>query len=112
MDERYLERVGVAADRMAEINRESYRAVVERAFAMRESNERLTREFFEEGLELLQDQNEMNRGLLERVAAQAREQREVFWHVRRESYEAHDGFVGSLSGYYEEVTEELEDSGE
>ncbi len=112
MDERHLERAGVAAEKMAEINRESYRAVVERAFAMRESNERLTREFFEEGLELLQDHNEMNRGMLETLAAQAREQREVLWRVRRESFEAHDGFVGSLSGYYEEVVKGIEDPGE
>lgn len=111
MDERYLVQVGVAAEKMAEINRESYRAVVERAFAMRESNERLTREFFEEGLELLQDHNEMNRRLLERLTAQAREQRETLWQARRESFEAHDGFMGSLSDYYEEVVKETEDFG-
>jgi hypothetical protein len=38
-----------------------------------------------------------------------REQREVFHQLSSESLDAYDGFVDSLSSYYEEVAEDPED---
>jgi hypothetical protein len=38
-----------------------------------------------------------------------REQREVFRELSHESLDAYDGFVDSLSTYYDEVAEESED---
>jgi hypothetical protein len=38
-----------------------------------------------------------------------REQREVFQELSHESLDAYDGFVDSLSTYYDEVAEESED---
>jgi hypothetical protein len=37
-----------------------------------------------------------------------REQREVFHQLSHESLDAYDGFVDSLSSYYEEVAEDPE----
>ncbi|HET7480410.1 MAG TPA: hypothetical protein VFJ72_12940 [Rubrobacteraceae bacterium] len=108
MDERNLDRANKAARQMAEISRESYRAVVERAFAARESNERLTRSFFEEGLELFQDHAELNRRTLNRMAEQAQEHRDALLSLSRDSLTSYDDFVGSLSGFYDEVTGERE----
>lgn len=104
MDERHLERSGDAAREMVEAASESYRAVVERAFAMRESNQRLTRSFFEEGLEVLQDHAEMNRRAMEALSRGAREQRDALRELSRESFGAYDGFVDSLSAYHDEVS--------
>lgn len=103
MDERHLQRAGDAAEEMAEATRESYRAVVERAFAMRESNQRLTRSFFEEGLEVMQDHAEMNRRTLEALSRQAQEQREALRELSLQSLRSYDGFVDSLSAYHDEV---------
>jgi pyrroloquinoline quinone (PQQ) biosynthesis protein C len=103
MDERQMDRAGDATREMVEATRESYRAVVERAFAMRESNQRLTRTFFEEGLEVLQDHAEMNRRALEELSRQAREQREALRELSLESLGAYDGFVDSLAAYHDEV---------
>lgn len=109
MDERHLDRAGDAAQEMAAATRESYRAVVERAFAMRESNQRLTRSFFEEGLEVLQDHAEMNRRTLEALSRQAREQGEALRELSRESLQAYDDFVDSLSSYHDEVSEDRDE---
>lgn len=109
MDERHMDRAGDAAWEMVEATHESYRAVVERAFAMRESNQRLTRDFFEESLEILQDHAEMNRRTLETLARQAREQREALRDLSLESLDAYDGFVDSLSAYHDEVSAERDE---
>lgn len=106
MDERNLDRGSSAAQQMAEISRESYRAVVERAFAARESHERLTRSFFEDGLELLQDHAELNRRTLTRLADQAQERREILLDLSRDSLGSYEEFVGSLSEFHDDVTEE------
>jgi 2-oxoglutarate dehydrogenase complex dehydrogenase (E1) component-like enzyme len=104
MDERQQDRAGDAAREMAAATRDSYKAVVERAFAVRESNQRLTRTFFEEGLEVLHDHAEMNRRAMETLSRQAREQREALRELSRESLDAYDGFVDSLSAYHDEVS--------
>jgi len=108
MDERQRDRAGDALEEMAAASRESYRAVVERAFAARESNERLTRTFFEEGLEVFQDHAELHRRTFARLAEQVRRQREAFRDLARESGDAYDGFLDSLSAYHREVSEDEE----
>lgn len=107
MDERNLDRAGNAARQMAELSRESYRAVVERAFAARESNERLTRNFFEDSLELLQDHAEINRRTLTRLADQAQERREILLELSRDSLGSYEEFVGSLAEFHDEVHDEV-----
>lgn len=106
MDERNLDRAGNAAQQMAEVSRESYRAVVERAFAARESHERLTRNFFEESLELFHDHAELNRRTLTRLADQAQERREILLGISRDSLDSYEEFVGSLSEFYDDVAED------
>lgn len=107
MDERNVDRAGNAAQQMAEVSRESYRAVVERAFAARESNERLTRSFFEESLELFQDHAELNRRTLNRLADQAQERREALLDLSRDSLGSYEEFVGSLSEFYDDVADDV-----
>lgn len=103
MDERRRDRADQAIHEMMDASRESYRAVVEQAFAARESNERLTRSFFEDSLEVLQDHAELNRQTLRRISEQARRQREVLRDLSRESGDAYEGFVDSLAAYEREV---------
>ena len=103
MNEKDTNRIEEAAEELAEAARESYRAAVDRAFAAQESNMNLARSFFEEWVDTVQDQAELNRRAMQSLAELAREQREVFQELSRESLNAYDGFLDSLFSYYEEV---------
>lgn len=109
MDEKDARRAGDAAEELDKLARESYRAAVDQAFDAQKSGMRLSHRFFENWIETLEDHAEMNHRTMQDLAVLAREQREVFRELSRESLDAYDGFVDSLSSYYEEVSEEPED---
>ncbi len=111
MDERQADRMRDASKELEEATRESYRAAVDHAFEVQKGGMRLSRRFFENWLETLEDQTELNRRTLQGLQELVREQREVFHELSRESMNAYDGFVDSLSSFQEEVsdTHESED---
>ena len=109
MDEKDQERARDASEEMDRLSRESYRAAVDRAFEVQKSGMRLSRRFFENWLETLEDHAELNRRTMQGLTELVWEQREVFRKMSRESLEAYDGFVDSLASYTEEVWEEGED---
>ena len=102
MDEKDVNR---AAEEMDKLARESYRAAVDRAFDVQKSGMRLSRRFFENCIETLEDHAELNRRTARCLTELVQEQREVFREMSRESLSAYDGFVDSLSSYYEEVSD-------
>ncbi len=67
---------------------------------------RLSRRFFENWVETLEDQAELNRRTLQGLRELAKAQSEVFDELSRESLDAYDGFLDSLSDYHEEVAED------
>jgi hypothetical protein len=109
MDEKDQERARDASEEMDRLSRESYRAAVDRAFDVQKSGMRLSRRFFENWLETLEDHAELNRRTMQGLTELVREQREVFREMSRESLEAYDGFVDSLASYTEEIWEDGED---
>ena len=111
MDERKADRTRDAASEFETASRQSYKVAVDRAFEVQKGGMRLSRRFFENWLETLEDQTELNRRTLQGLQELVREQREVFHELSRESMNAYDGFVDSLASYQEEVsdTEESED---
>ncbi len=100
-----------AAEKLAEAAHESYRAAVDQAFEARASHARLTRHFFDDGIGLLEDQADANRRTIHRLTEQARERREAFRSLSRESMDSYSGFLDSLSSYSENVSEEREEHG-
>ena len=110
MDEKDAKRAGDAAEELDRLARESYRAAVDRAFDVQKSGMRLSRRFFEDWIETLEDHAELNRRTMRGLTDLIREQREVFREMSRESLDAYDGFVDSLSSYYEEVSPETKTS--
>ena len=109
MDEKSGNHAGEAAEEMDRLDRESYRTAVDRAFDVQKSGMRLSRRFFENWIETLEDQAEINRHTMRSLTELVHEQREVFREMSRESLHAYDGFVDSLSSYYEELSKETED---
>jgi uncharacterized membrane-anchored protein YjiN (DUF445 family) len=106
------DKVNEAVERLTEAMWGSYEKAVENTAAMQESNSRFARSLFESNLGLLKAQTEIqaeiNRHTLQSLAEQVREHREAFLELSRESLNAYDGFVDSLSLYYEEVSRESE----
>jgi hypothetical protein len=109
MDEKDQERARDASEEMDRLSRESYKAAVDRAFEVQKGGMRLSRRFFENWLETLEDHAELNRRTMQGLTELVREQREVFRKMSQESLEAYDGFVDSLASYTEEVWEDDED---
>ena len=104
MDERDLRRNQEAAERLDRLTREGYRTAVDQAFEAQKSGMRLSRRFFEDWVETLDDHAELNRRTLGSLQELVREQSEVFRELSRESVDAYDGFLDSLDAYQEEIS--------
>ena len=104
MDERDVRRSREASERLDRLAREGYKAAVDRAFEAQKSGMRLSRRFFENWVETLDDHAELNRRTLGSLQQLVREQREVFRELSRESVDSYDGFLDSLDTYHEELS--------
>ena len=109
MDEKDTNRIDEAVEEMTEAARESYKAAVVRAFAARESSERLARSFFEDWIDTLRNQTELNRRTLHSLAELSREQQEALRQLSLGSLNAYEGFLGSLFAYYKEASQKPEE---
>ena len=105
MDERKADHTRDAASEFEAATRESYKVAVDHAFEVQKGGMRLSRRFFENWLETLEDQTELNRRTLQGLQELVREQREVFHELSQDSLDAYDGFLESLSSYQEEVSD-------
>jgi hypothetical protein len=104
MDERDARRNRKASERLDRLTREGYRAAVDQAFEAQKSGMRLSRRFFENWVETLDDQAELNRRTLSNLQELAREQHEVFRELSRESVDSYDGFLDSLDAYQKDIS--------
>jgi type I site-specific restriction endonuclease len=104
VDERDLRRNREAAKRLDEITREGYRSAVDQAFEAQKSGMRLSRRFFENWVETLDDHAELQRRAFGNLQELVREQREIFQALSRESGDAYEGFLDSLDVYQEEIS--------
>ena len=104
MDERDVRRNREAAERLDELTREGYRSAVDQAFEAQKSGMRLSRRFFENWVETLDDHAELHRRTFSTLQELVRDQREVFQALSRESGDAYDGFLNSLDDYQEEIS--------
>ena len=104
MDERDAQRNRDASERVDRFTREGYKAAVDQAFEAQKSGMRLSRRFFENWVETLDDQAELNRRTLGSLQQLAKEQRQVFRELSRESVDAYDGFLDSLDAYQEDIS--------
>lgn len=98
-----------ATEKLTEVIRGSYEAVMEGTATVQESHARVARSFFESSIEALEVQAEIRRYTLQSLAELAREQREAFLELSRQSLDAYDGFLDSLASYYKEVLGEPEE---
>jgi hypothetical protein len=104
VDERDMRRHQEAAERLDEIAREGYRSAVDQAFEAQKSGMRLSRRFFENWVETLDDHAELQRRTFSNLQELVREQREVFQELSRESGDAYEGFLDSLDVYQQEIS--------
>ncbi len=116
MDTRDADRIKEAFERLAGVVYDSYETAAEGAASMQEANFRLARSVFQSNTELLKAQAEiqsdLNRRALETMAEQTRRHRESLLKLSRGSLDAYDGFLDSLSSYYEELSREAGEPGD
>src|SRR5215218_8700244 len=104
VDERDARRNREASERLNGLAREGYKSAVDQAFEAQKSGMRLSRRFFENWVETLDDQAELNRRAIGSLQQLVREQSEVFRELSRESVDAYDGFLDSLHAYEEDIS--------
>jgi hypothetical protein len=104
VDERDARRNREASERLDRLTREGYRTAVDQAFEAQKSGMRLSRRFFENWVETLDDQTELNRRALGSLQQLVRDQNEVFRALSRESVHAYDGFLDSLDAYQQDIS--------
>ena len=93
-----------AAGRFDAAARESYMNAVDQAFEMQKSGAKLSRAFFENWVQTLEEGVEINRRALEDLQRIAADQREIFFGLSRESLGAYEGFLDSLDAYETEIS--------
>jgi hypothetical protein len=94
-----------ASERLDRLTREGYKAAVDQAFEAQKSGMRLSRRFFENWVETLDDHAELNRRTLSSLRQLVTEQRQIFRELSRESVDAYDGFLDSLEAYQEDISD-------
>jgi len=104
VDEREVRRNREASERLDRLTHERYKTAVDQAFEAQKSSMKLSRRFFENWVETLDDQAELNRRALSSLQQLVREQNEVFRELSRESVDAYDSFLDSLDAYQEDVS--------
>ena len=104
MDERDARRHREASERLNRLTREGYKSAVDQAFEAQKSGMRLSRRFFENWVETLDDHVDLNRRAVASLQQLVREQNEVFRRLSRESVDAYDGFLDSLDAYQEDIS--------
>jgi hypothetical protein len=104
VDERDARGNREASERLDRLTREGYKTAVDQAFEAQKSGMRLSRRFFENWVETLDDQAELNRRALGSLQQLVREQNEIFRELSRESVDAYDGFLDSLDAYEKDVS--------
>ncbi len=87
-----------AAGEYAEALRESYRTVVGRTFAARESNARLTRDFFEKTMDEIHEQSRLNLHASRALMGHASKQSEVLGELAEGSAGVYEEFLRSMTG--------------
>ena len=92
-----------AAEWLDAATRESYRAAVDHAFELQKDGMKLSRAFFQNWVETLEEGTEISRRALEDLQRLAAEQSQVFYGLSRESLDAYDGLLDSLRVYEEEL---------
>ena len=116
MVEKNTDKVNEAVEELTKVVQDSYRMALENTAAVQESNTHLARSLYESNIKVLEAQAEIQadiqRHTLRGLAEQIRKHREVFQELSRESLEAYDGFLDSLSSYHKEVSKELEKPGD
>lgn len=100
-----------AFERFDAVTRESYKVAVDRAFEVQKDGAKLSRAFFENWVQSLEEGVEINRRALEGLQRIAAEQREAFYGLSRDSLGAYEGFVDSLGQYEAELSEKTETAG-
>jgi len=104
VDERDVRRNRETSEQLDRLTREGYKTAVDQAFEAQKSSMRLSRRFFENWVEALDDQAEINRRTLGSLRELVREQSEVFKELSRESVDAYDGFLDSLDTYQDDLS--------
>ena len=100
-----------AVERFDAATRESYKVAVDRAFEVQKSGAKLSRAFFENWVQSLEEGVEINRRALEGLQQIAAQRREAFYGLSRESLGAYEGFVDSLGHYEAEISEKPGNAG-
>jgi hypothetical protein len=113
MVEKNTDKVNEAVEELTRVVQDSYRMALENTAAMQESNTRLARSLYESNVKVLEAQAEIQadiqRHTLRGLAEQIRKHREAFQGLSRDSLNAYDGFLDSLSSYHREVSKGLEE---
>jgi phosphoribulokinase len=113
MVEKNTDKVNEAVEELTKVVQDSYRMAWENTAAVQESNTRLARSLYESNVKVLEAQAEIqsdiHRYTLQGMAEQIRKHREAFQELSRDSLNAYDGFLDSLSSYHKEVSKGLEE---
>lgn len=85
----------------------SYRAAMEKAFALQEQTLDFARSLLEAPVEALRTQAESNRAKLDELAEQSRKQQEALESLIRESANAYVNLLQAPFSYYQEIMEAM-----
>ena len=97
-----MERAAAAAQQVQERAGQVAEQVADQATDVQESSMRLSRRFFENWVETLEDHAELNRRTMQGLTELVRDQQEFLQEISQESLNAYESFLDSLSSYYEE----------
>lgn len=101
------ERVGAAAEKLAETTRDSYGVVVDHMAGLQERNVRFAQSVVDESIEEFRRQVESNRALAQELAERTEEQRGAYQQLVNESVDAYMDLLYAPFGFYKRNLESV-----
>jgi hypothetical protein len=101
MDQQQQQKVNEAADQFSDALVQSYKTVAERGVSAQEQGTQLTQVFFNQTINTLRAQAEVNRQATQQLADQQQRQAEAAQTLTRESVDAYMNFMDSMFSYWQ-----------
>ncbi len=98
----HVEKANEAAERLAEITRDSYQTVVDHAVGIQERNVRFAQGIVDDSIEELRHQVESNRAMTQELVERVERQREAYQELVGRSIDAYLDLAYAPFSYYKE----------
>ena len=101
MDQQQTQNINQAAEQLTDSTQQAFRALADRTVALQESNRSLTKNFYQNWIEQVNNQAQSNREAVQNLRDQGQRQRETVETLYQEATNTYSEFLNSALSFYQ-----------